>query len=202
MTPRDGLGELEHGLDEAYRISLTVRRGFLLCRNRATASALARALAQVDDRTEDADAAELLRRAVNRTLVVAARCDLPAAVVYQLGWVSMHARDPVLAGGGPNALRAAGQLVRALERTLEAVRSMPRTGRTEGLAGRVLRWSLWPLPASERLRYRDELEAELHELRAEPRRRQVGYAVRLLVRSPGLRRALRTPPAGAPAKGR
>jgi len=40
----------------------------------------------------------------------------------------------------------------------------------------------------------------LHELRDEPRRRQVGYAVRLFVRTVGLRRALRS--AAAPVRAR
>jgi hypothetical protein len=66
-----------------------------------------------------------------------------------------------------------------------------RMSRVSRLARRVAGWTVRLLPAPDRARYRDELAAELYELRESSRRAQLAYAVRLLVRSVSLRRALR-----------
>jgi hypothetical protein len=58
------------------------------------------------------------------------------------------------------------------------------------LARRMAGWSVLLLPAGERGRYREEFEAELVALDG-VRRRQVGYAARLLLRSGWLRWELR-----------
>lgn len=55
---------------------------------------------------------------------------------------------------------------------------------------RMAELSVWMLPAENRPRYRQEFEEELFELGDQPRRVQLGYAMRLLVRSVALRRAL------------
>jgi len=69
--------------------------------------------------------------------------------------------------------------------------SGPAVGRS--VPNRVAGWSVRLLPVQERERYRDEFAAELSELRGEPRRSQVGYALRLLLYSVRLRRVLRQP---------
>lgn len=58
------------------------------------------------------------------------------------------------------------------------------------LAWQMAGWSVLLLPAGERGRYREEFKAELLALDG-VRRRQVGYAARLLLRSGWLRRELR-----------
>lgn len=55
---------------------------------------------------------------------------------------------------------------------------------------RLVRWSVRVLPTGKRGRYEQEFHAELFELRAEPRRRQLAYAVRVSVRAVRLRREL------------
>jgi hypothetical protein len=52
-----------------------------------------------------------------------------------------------------------------------------------------------PLSASERVRYREEFRSELldPEFLELPRRKRLGYALRVLVRTPELRWALREP---------
>jgi hypothetical protein len=65
-------------------------------------------------------------------------------------------------------------------------------------ATRLLHGVLWMLPPTARDRYREELDSELAELveRGEPRRAQLGYALRTAGRMWSLRRALRKPPSG------
>ena len=60
-------------------------------------------------------------------------------------------------------------------------------------ARRVACWSARMLPMAHRARYHDEFVAELFDLQAKPRLTQLAYALRLLARSVGLRRALRHP---------
>ena len=62
-------------------------------------------------------------------------------------------------------------------------------------AGRLVAVAAWLLPAGERARYGEEWRSELHDLAAsgEGRRRQLGYAVRLLAGTLRLRRAVLAP---------
>jgi hypothetical protein len=58
---------------------------------------------------------------------------------------------------------------------------------------RLVTWAVRMLPAGERGRYEQEFQAELFELRMEPRRRQFAYAMRVSIRTIWLRRELRRP---------
>jgi hypothetical protein len=63
------------------------------------------------------------------------------------------------------------------------------------MPGRVVALAVRMLPASERVRYREEFRSELldPEFLMLPRRKRLGYALRVLARTPSLRWALRDP---------
>lgn len=72
------------------------------------------------------------------------------------------------------------------ERVARSAKSMP---------GRVVAMAVRMLPASERVRYREEFRSELldPQFLMLPRRKRLGYALRVLVRTPALRWVLREP---------
>ncbi|MGH3865851.1 MAG: hypothetical protein ACRDQ4_06855 [Pseudonocardiaceae bacterium] len=72
------------------------------------------------------------------------------------------------------------------ERVARSAKSMP---------GRVVALAVRMLPTSERVRYREEYRSELldPQFLMLPRRKRLGYALRVLVRAPALRWALREP---------
>ncbi|WP_158882383.1 hypothetical protein [Amycolatopsis anabasis] len=81
--------------------------------------------------------------------------------------------------------------IREPDPRLAAARS--RRVASEGGESALLGWVIRLLPAHERSRYREEISAELYDLRDEPRRLRIAYTLRLCTRAFGLRRALRQP---------
>jgi len=120
-------------------------------------------------------------------------------------------RDVALAHdlGRYDHLACALSLARTVSAVLDDVRRLVAAGYVTGGQGRsratraarrMTCWSVRMLPPAMQPRYREELAAELIELRDQPRQRQLGYALRLLVQSVNLRRTLRQAPAMAPAR--
>ncbi len=181
----------DHALAEA-RDWASALDNSLLELTRAATDAREFASARADAANHARELASALGHAAShaRELASARDHDRSHAVVRDLDLLRDLARD--LARDSDLAGRLAVYLAfhsvtsEVQERVARSAKSMP---------GRVVALAVRMLPASERVRYREEFRSELldPEFLKLPRRKRLGYALRVLVRTPTLRWALREP---------
>jgi hypothetical protein len=219
--------ELDFAHDHARTLARGRARALARAHAHAHALALARAHAHALDRTPDgtqaparAPAPDLTRalaldlaraRSLARDLTCARDFTRARDVTRDLtrDLDRVITRDLDLAAFIHRAHTNARQLANLLDHAIaQAMVTTSTAGKQEQrrrasrAARRVVRWSVRVLPAVAQARYRQEFEAELFDLRERSRWVQLRYAMRLLVRSVWLRRALRQSAPMVPARKR
>lgn len=178
----------------------------VLVRGRELASALAREVASARA------CADASARAAAEARTIAGGADIDAEADIENLAAAEAAAEALAAGEGlAGALATARDLATALMLTVDQVaelsgseRSVPpsagsrrrvKARRVAPSACRLAAAAAWLLPARDQARYSEEWRSELHDLAAAGagRHRQLGYAVRLLVRAVPLRWAVLAP---------